>query len=460
MSQSVQRKTYNETQTKDEVRFTKHETFRSRDRNVLWHPFTQMQDWQKEPFPVIEKGEGNYLIDVDGKRYLDGVSSLWCNVFGHQVPAIDAAVSKQLKKIAHSTSLGLTHPPAIELAEKLLKIAPKNLSRVFYSDSGSEAVEIALKIAFQYFQQTGKKNKKKFIKLGDSYHGDTLGSVSVGGIQLFHHIYGALTFDTFSIPAPTQLKKSIQALENILKKNHKQIAAFVMEPLMQGAAGMIQHAPGFLKAARTLTKKYDVLLILDEVATGFGRTGKMFACEHEKIQPDILCLAKGITGGYLPLAATMTTEKIYRAFLGKYEDLKTFFHGHTYTANPLACAAAIATLDLFEKKKVIAKLQPKIKFLEKRLKDFWNLPCVGNIRQLGLMVGIEIFESVAKRKHYPLSRNIGHRIIRRAREKGAILRPLGPVMVLMPPLSITEPEIDTLCAVLYESIKEETSSKQ
>ena len=441
------------------------------DAQSLWHPFTQMQDWQNEPFPVIERGEGNYLIDVEGNRYLDGVSSLWCNVFGHQVPEIDAAVSEQLKKIAHSTSLGLTHPSAIELAEKLLKIAPRGcsatgrsdpkntLSRVFYSDSGSEAVEIALKIAFQYWQQSGQTQKKKFIKLGDSYHGDTLGSVSVGGIQLFHHIYGPLLFHSYTIASPKDLNQSVQELEKLLREHHQDIAALVMEPLMQGAAGMLLHAPGFLAKARELTQKYNVLLIVDEVATGFGRTGKMFACEHEQVAPDIMCLAKGITGGYLPLAVTLTSEKIYEAFLGRYEEMKTFFHGHTYTANPLACAAAIATLDLFEKNHEIEMLQPKIKHLEERLKDFWKLPCVGDIRQKGLMVGIEIFENVTRKRYFPAARNISHKIIQRARTKGVILRPLGPVLVLMPPLSITEAEIDTLCAILYDSIKEEISSK-
>ncbi len=428
---------------------------RDRDRDVIWHPFTQMQEWQDEEFPVIVRGKGNYLYDADGKRYLDGVSSLWCNVFGHRVPEIDAAVKEQLKKIAHTTFLGASHPAAVELAEKLLKITPKNLTRVFYSDSGSEAVEIALKIAFQYWQQSGRPSKKKFIKLGDSYHGDTLGSVSVGGIQLFHHIYGPLLFDTFTVPSPSSLKESVTALEKILKEHHDEIAAFVMEPLMQGAAGMLLHTPGFLKKARELTQKYNVLLILDEVATGFGRTGTMFACEQEKVLPDVLCLAKGITGGYLPLAATLTSEEVYDAFLGKYEDLKTFYHGHTYTANPLACAAAIATLDIFEKKNVLTGLAPKIAFLEKRLQDFRQIPNVGDIRQKGLMAGIEIFANTKEKRHFPMQRNIGHKIIRRARQKGVLLRPLGPVLVLMPPLSITVPEIDKLLTVLYKSIAEE-----
>ena len=440
----------------------------SKDRRFIWHPFTQMRDWQTEEFPVIDRGEGCTLIDTDGRRYLDGVSSLWCNVFGHRVKEIDQAVKKQLGKIAHTTFLGLTHPLAIKLAEKLITIAPKGLTRVFYSDSGSEAMEIALKMAFQYWQQRGRPEKKKFAKLTDAYHGDTIGAVSLGGIDLFHQIYKPLLFETVEIPSPyryrwqsgedpEQVKKeSLAIMEKILYEHQGELAAFVMEPLMQGAAGMIDQPEGYISRARELTRKYNTLLIFDEVATGFGRTGKMFAAEHEHVTPDIMAVAKGITGGYLPLAATLATEEVYEAFLGEYEDFKTFFHGHTYTANPLACAAAIATIDLFHKDQTIEKLQPKIRLIRKRLKDFYKLKAVGDIRQYGTMIGIELVRDKKTKENFEPKEKIGIRVIERARKKGAILRPLGPVIVLMPPLAMTEKELDRLLDITYESIREVT----
>ncbi len=441
----------------------------AKDRKYIWHPFTQMQDWQTEDFPVIEKGEGCTLIDTEGRRYLDGVSSLWCNVHGHRVKEIDRAIEKQLKKISHTTFLGLTHPTAIELAEKLIGIVPKDLSRVFYSDSGSEAVEIALKMAFQYWAQKGQPEKKKFARLVNAYHGDTLGSVSVGGIDLFHQIYKPLLFDTFAIPSPYRYrwgtasdpekvkKEALEAMEKVLAEHQHEIAAFVMEPLMQGAAGMIDQPDGYISRARELTRKYNTLLIFDEVATGFGRTGKMFAAEHENVTPDIMAVAKGLTGGYLPLAATLTTEEIYEAFLGRYEEFKTFFHGHTYTANPLACAAAIANLELFEKQKTLEKLQPKLLFIKKRMEAFYGLEFVGDIRQCGVMVGIELVRDKTTKKPFEAKEKIGARVIERARGKGAILRSLGPVIVLMPPLAMTESELDKLLNITYESIKEATN---
>lgn len=466
-----------------------------KDRKFIWHPFTQMEEWQKEDFPVIEKGDGCYLIDTEGRRYLDGVSSLWCNVHGHRVKEIDRAIAKQLKKISHTTFLGLTHPTAVELAEKLIAIAPKtgdshllgdrysltacplkSLTRVFYSDSGSEAVEIALKMAFQYWAQKGRPEKKKFARLVNAYHGDTLGSVSVGGIDLFHQIYKPLLFDTFAIPSPyryrwgqnqgrfsngepllDQVKKeSLEALERVLAEHHQEIAAFVMEPLMQGAAGMIDQPAGYISRVRELTRKYNTLLIFDEVATGFGRTGKMFAAEHESVAPDLMAVAKGITGGYLPLAATLATEEIYRAFLGRYEEFKTFFHGHTYTANPLACAAAIANLEIFEKQETLEKLQPKIRFMKKSLESFFGLKCVGDIRQCGAMIGIELVKDKATKQEFEPKEKIGVRVTERARGKGAILRPLGPVIVLMPPLAMAEKELNKLLEIAYESIEEAT----
>jgi adenosylmethionine-8-amino-7-oxononanoate transaminase len=440
----------------------------AKDRKYLWHPFTQMKEWQTDKVVVIEKGEGCYLVDTEGRKYLDGVSSLWCNVHGHRVKELDRAIEKQLKKISHSTFLGLTHPAAIELAEKLIAIAPKGLTRVFYSDSGSEAVEIALKMAFQYWAQKGCPGKKKFSRLVNAYHGDTLGSVSVGGIDLFHRIYKPLLFDTFAIPSPYRYrwetgsapgkvkKEALEAMEKVLREHHAELAAFVMEPLMQGAAGMIGQPPGYISRARELTRKYNTLLIFDEVATGFGRTGKMFAANHENITPDIMAVAKGITGGYLPLAATLATEEIYGAFLGRHEEFKTFFHGHTYTANPLACAAAIANLELFEKQKTLEKLQPKIRLIKERLKAFYKLKCVGNIRQCGVMVGIELVRDQRTKEAFDPKEKIGVRVIERARKKGAILRPLGPVIVLMPPLGMTEAELNGLLDITYESIKEVT----
>jgi adenosylmethionine-8-amino-7-oxononanoate transaminase len=440
----------------------------AKDRKHLWHPFTQMKDWQTDEVLVIEKGKGSTLTDTEGRKYLDGVSSLWCNVHGHRVKELDRAIAKQLKKISHTTFLGLTHPTAIELAEKLIAIAPQGLARVFYSDSGSEAVEIALKIAFQYWAQKGKPEKKKFARLVNAYHGDTLGSVSVGGIDLFHQLYKPLLFNTFAIPSPYCYRwetgsnpekvknETLEALEKVLKEHQHEIAAFVMEPLMQGAAGMIDQPEGYISRVRELTRKYNTLLIFDEVATGFGRTGKMFAADHERVTPDIMAVAKGLTGGYLPLAATLTTEEVYNAFLGRYEDLRAFFHGHTYTANPLACAVAIANLELFKKQRTLEKLQPKIRLIKKRLEDFYELECVGDVRQCGVMVGIELVRDKKTKEPFELKEKIGIRVIERARAKGAILRPLGPVIVLMPPLGMTEKELKKLLDITYESIKEVT----
>ena len=392
-----------------------------KDKKYVWHPFTNMKGWERSNPLIIERGAGSYLFDTNGRKYLDGVSSLWVTVHGHRKKELDRAIEKQLKKIAHTTLLGLGNPPSIELAEKLIKIAPRGLSRVFYSDSGSEAVEIALKLAFHYFQILGQKRKTKFITLTNAYHGDTIGSVSVGGIDLFHKTYKPLLFKSLKVPPG-----NIEALEKMLKTRHREIAALIVEPLIQAAAGMLLYPPEYLKTVRRLCSKYNVLLIVDEVATGFGRTGCMFACEHVGISPDLMCVAKGITGGYLPLAASLTTEKLYRAFLNH-----TFYHGHTYTGNPLACAAALANLDIFRKERTIEKLQPKIKLLTQLLKPFAKLNQVKEIRQLGFMAGIEL--------------NIDARpVIMRARKLGAILRPLGNVIVLIPPLSISKAELRKL----------------
>jgi adenosylmethionine-8-amino-7-oxononanoate aminotransferase len=413
------------------------------DRDHLWHPFTQQQAWREEGPLMIERAEGSYLIDAEGHRYLDGVSSLWCNVHGHRHAGIDAAVSEQLGKVAHSTMLGLSHPGAADLAARLVDLAPEGLSRVFYSESGSTAVEIALKMAFQYQQQRGGQHTRRtsFVHLRDSYHGDTIGSVSVGGIDLFHSAYRPLLFQTHAAEPGDAAD-----LERILNLHEEEIAAVIVEPLVQGAAGMLTHPPGYLRAVRELCDRYGVLLICDEVATGFGRTGTMFACEQEDVSPDLLCLAKGLTGGYLPLAATLATERTYEGFLGAHEEWRTFFHGHTYTGNPLACAAALANLDAFESERTIERLQPKIALLQELLDGVEAMPEVAEIRACGFMVGIDLGE------HDPALR-LGHRVTVEARNRGAIIRPLGDVVILMPPLSISGEELRSLLEITADSIE-------
>ena len=319
------------------------------DKRVLWHPFTQQQGWCEEEPLIIERGAGCTLYDTDGNAYIDGVSSLWCNVHGHTHPQIDRAIRAQLERVAHTTMLGLSHPGAIELAQRLVDLAPPGLSRVFYSDNGSTASEVALKMAFQYWRHRGEPGRNGFICLRDAYHGDTIGSVSVGGIDLFHACFGPLLFDAWQAEPG-----DAGDMAALLQEHAGQVAAVIVEPLVQGAAGILTHPDGYLAAVRALCDEHDVLLICDEVATGFGRTGTMFACEQEDVAPDLMCVAKGLTGGYLPLAATLASERIYDAFLGEHEELKTFFHGHTYTANPLACAAALATLDVFETEGTLA----------------------------------------------------------------------------------------------------------
>jgi adenosylmethionine-8-amino-7-oxononanoate aminotransferase len=338
------------------------------DRRHLWHPFTQQQAWCADDPPiVIDHAEGTNLYDTEGRAYIDGVSSLWCNVHGHRHPAIDAAVQDQLGRVAHSTMLGLSHEPAIVLAEKLAALAPDPLTRVFYSDSGSTAVEVALKMAFQWWAQRGQPQRTQFVCLQNAYHGDTVGAVSVGGIDLFHSVYRPLLFGTHQASAADPAH-----LETLLDAHGDGVAAVILEPLVQGAAGMLMQPPGFLRRVRELCDRHRVLLICDEVATGFGRTGTMFACQQENVAPDLLCVGKGLTGGYLPLAATLTTEAIYQGFLGAPDEFRTFFHGHTYTGNPLACAAGIATLELFEREQTLQALQPKIELLTRLLHQRWR----------------------------------------------------------------------------------------
>ncbi len=436
------------------------------DRKRIWHPFTQMADWEKEEPLIIESGRGVYLTDVSGGRYLDGVSSLWVNLHGHANPDLDRALLRQAGKLAHSTLLGAANVPSIELAEELVRIAPKNLTRLFYSDNGSTAVEVALKMAFQYWQKNGQPRRRRFVHFVNAYHGDTLGAVSVGGIDLFHKIYGPLLFRGFRVPAPYSYRcpvkragcppcrfSCLRPFGEVMRRRHREMAGVVVEPLVQGAAGMITQPAGWLKRVERACRRYGVFLIADEVAVGFGRTGRMFACEHEKVRPDFLCLAKGLTGGYLPLAATLTTERVYRGFLGSHASQRTFFHGHSYTGNPLACAVALENLRLFRREKILRTLRPKIRLFEKELERFQGLEHVGDVRQRGLMAGIELVKDKKSRRPYPWQQRMGIDVCRALRRRGILLRPLGNVIVLMPPLAITEEEISFLCSEVRQAIE-------
>lgn len=439
-----------------------------KDKQYVWHPFTQMQDWVSRPQKVIVAAKGIKLIDADGAEFYDGVSSLWVNLHGHRKAAIDQAIVDQLGKVAHTTMLGLANIPAAELAEQLVTIAPPGLNKVFYSDDGSTAVEVALKMAFQYWQHKGKPKKQKFIALEQAYHGDTVGTVSVGGIDLFHRVFKPLLFTSVHIPAPScyhcQLAtdraicgmQCADRLEQVLAEHHEEIAGLIIEPLVQAAAGMLMSPPGYLAKVREISRKYNVLLIADEVATGFGRTGKMFACEHEAVAPDMMTLSKGITGGYMPLAATLTTDEIYNAFLGDYADKKTFYHGHSYTGNPLACAAALANLNVFREEKVIEGLSFKIAAAAAKLKAIASLEHVGDVRQCGLIVGIELMQEKAGKVAYPWEQAAGARVCAQARRYGLIIRPIGDVVIFMPPLASTVEEIEEMLSIIERSIIEVT----
>ncbi len=438
------------------------------DRRYLWHPFTQMQAWvEDDPVVIIEKGRGFYLVDTDGNRYLDGVSSLWCSVHGHGVARIDRAVRKQLARIAHSTLLGLASPPSIRLAAMLVRQAPPGLSRLFYSDNGATAVEAAVKMALQYQVQSGRPGKKLFAGLVEAYHGDTLGSVSVGGMDSFHSMFSALQFDTVRIPSPYCYRcpeglkphacsmECADRAEAIIGENAGRLAAVVIEPLVQGAAGMIVHPSGFLKRIRRACDDAEVLLIADEVATGFGRTGTLFACSQEGVTPDLLCLAKGISGGYLPVAATLTTEKVFSAFLGSVESRRAFYHGHTYTGNALGCAAAVESLKLL--RRVLPDLADKVAHFARLLAERVEpLPHAGDVRHRGLMAGIELVRSRETKEPYPAADRTGHRVILEARRRGVMLRPLGDVIVLMPAPAMGKKDLSRLVTVTAESIRSVT----
>lgn len=436
------------------------------DQYHLWHPFTPMEAWRDEHAPIIASAEGFQLIDVDGNRYLDGNASLWCNVHGHQVPEIDDAIRSQLGKVAHSTLLGMASETSARLARKLVELAPPNLNKVFYSDSGATAVEVALKIAYQYHRQKpgGGEGRDLFITLSNAYHGDTIGSVSLGGMDVFHAAYGKLLFPTRQLPSPVALRvpegysresyieHCYAEASHVIEAHQHRIAAVVVEPLVQGAAGILVHPEGYLAHLRRLTSHFGLPLICDEVAVGFGKTGTLFACEQEAVSPDIMCVAKGLTGGYLPLAATLATDEIYNAFLGQPHEGRTFFHGHTFTGNALGCAAALASLDLFEQNNVLARANENADVLSRNLAPLADHPHVAEVRQKGIMVGIELVRDREDLQPFDAERRMGHQVTLAARQRGVVIRPLGDVVVLMPAPAMPAELVEQLCDVAIESI--------
>ena len=436
------------------------------DNEFLWHPFTPMRQWLAEDDEggrVIESAEGFELIDTRGRRYIDGFSSLWCNLHGHRVRQIDQAVAAQLGKVAHTTLLGHASPPSIELAQRLVKIAPAGLTKVFYSDSGATAVEVAAKIAFQYWQNLGQSRRRRFIAFREGYHGDTIGSVSLGGIDTFHRIFRPLLFEATFVDSPNPFhhpagKEAGQAvlkqIDASLASAPGQCAAVVVEPLIQAAGGMLTHPAGFLSALRELTARHDVLLIADEVATGFCRTGRLFACEHENVSPDIMCLGKGLSGGYLPVAATLTSQAIFDAFCGEITEGKTFYHGHTFTGNALGCAAAVASVDLIFSSGLLGRLPAKIEMIRRHLAELAGHPNVADIRQCGMMVGIELMADAARRIPFEPDKRVGAAVCKHARKHGIIIRPLGDVVVLMPAPAMDEQTLERLLTGVTKTIQE------
>lgn len=434
-------------------------TLQEWDERYVWHPFTPHSVYRDEEPLMVVAGEGNYLIDVNGRRYLDGVSSIWCNTFGHRKKEIDDAIRAQLDRIAHATMLGNAVAPAVQLAKRLVEITPRGLDKVFFSDNGSTAAEIALKMAYQYCQQTGKTGRKRFMALGNAYNGDTIGAVSVGGIDLFHARFRPMLFEVVRAPSPYEYRDPetdhLAEFERIFVEHADELVAVVIEPGMQGAGGMITYPDGYLRRVRELCDAHGVLLIFDEVAMGMGRSGRMFASEREGVTPDFLCIAKGLTGGYLPVAATITRKEVFDAFLGPPEEGRTFFHGHTYTGNALGCAAALATLDVFENEDVVASLAPKIDRLRHELEGLKRFEVVGDVRQYGLAAGVELVRDRATKEAFPAAERRGYSVCRHARAAGVFLRPLGDVLVFMPPLSITEDEIAMMISAVETGLRRE-----
>lgn len=439
---------------------------RELDNAHVWHPFTAMSDYRNEQAPIIVAANDFYLIDADGQRYLDGHSSLWCNIHGHRVPLIDGAIKEQLERVAHSTLLGLSNVPSIELAAELVRRTPEGLNKVFYADCGAAGVEVALKVAFQYYQQRSHSPEVRdtFIYFDGAYHGDTIGTMSVGSISRFKSLYAPLLFSAVWAHAPSAVpddrplesqnfEQAARDLDRLLEQHQGKIAGVVIEPLVQAAAGIKVHANGFLQQVRDLTRKHDTLMIADEIAVGFGRTGTLFACEQEAVSPDIMILSKGLTGGYLPLAATLVTDPIYEAFLGDPTAGRTFYHGHTYTGNPLACVAALASLKLFDEHNVLANVRRLTELMQSELAPLKSHPHVVEVRQKGVMIGIELRHPDAR---FPVEQRVGHKVTLACRRRGVILRNIADVIVMMPAPAMSEELATELCRVVKDSIDEVT----
>ena len=435
-----------------------------RDLSVVWHPCTQMKDHETIPLIPVRRGEGIWLEDYDGKRYLDAVSSWWTNIFGHCNPRINERIKQQLDQLEHVILGGFTHAPVVELSERLVQLAPEGLTRVFYADNGSAGIEVALKMSHHYWRNIGQPQKKRFLTITNGYHGETLGTMSVSDVALYTETYEALLLDCIKVPSPDCYYREegqsweeysrlmFRHMREALEQHHEEISAVILEPLVQGAGGMRMYHPVYLELLRQACDEFGVHLILDEIAVGFGRTGTMFACEQAGIMPDFLVLSKALTGGYLPLAAVLTTEQVYQAFYDDYSTLKAFLHSHTYTANPLACSAALAALDIFEQDNVIENNRELARVMDEATAHLKDHPHVAEVRQTGMILAMEMVQDKASKTPYPWQQRRGMRVYQYALERGALLRPLGNVVYFNPPYVITPEQIRWLAEVATEGI--------
>jgi len=441
-----------------------------RDLSVLWHPCTQMKDHETLPLIPIRRGEGVWLEDFAGKRYIDAISSWWVNLFGHANPRINAAVREQLEQLEHVILAGFTHEPVVNLSERLVELTPNNLTHCFYADNGSAGIEVALKMSFHYWRNRGQLQKTKFVTLQDGYHGETLGALSVGDVALYKETYAPLLMESVTAPSPAgcyaeqgesyedYALRQFEAMANLLEKQAHELAAVIVEPLVQCAGGMRMYHPVYLSRLREACDQYDVHLIADEMAVGFGRTGTLFACEQANISPDFLCLSKGLTGGYLPLAVVLTSDKVYDAFYDDYTKLNAFLHSHSYTGNPLACRAALATLAIFAEDQVIEKNQNLMQVMEEATRPLQDHPHIGEVRQQGMIVAMEMVKDKATRQTYPWQERRGLQVYRYALDKGVLLRPLGNVIYFMPPYVITPEQIHQLAKIALAGIEQATQN--